>query len=107
MSSSEARQQRIDEVHKHVSEISWGYRQHRSARYANSAAEALSDHHEPVCPVRASDLVNLCLYRSCTASPVHAVHLMLILCAVAILTVRILAMAEHMKAHRKDFSSRL
>ena len=29
------------------------------------------------------------------------------LCAVAILTVRILAMAEHMKVHRKDFSSRL
>ena len=28
-------------------------------------------------------------------------------CAVAILTVKILAMAEHMKVHRKDFSSRL
>ena len=28
-------------------------------------------------------------------------------CAVAILTVKILAMAEHMKIHRKDFSSRL
>ena len=45
---------------------------------------------------------------SCSASPSHVVYLKQdFVCAVAILTVRILAMAEHMKVHRKDFSSRL